>query len=735
MSPDDKSPAWLGVSPRGSDAYLRLRPLYAPDSVAIVGASSTPGKYGNTVLRYLQQAGFAGRIYPINPEGGVHDGVQYYRSLKEVPERIDCAFTVIPAAATPGVVREGAAAGLRAMILGASGFAEMGSDAGRQRQREIEETARAAGMIILGPNTNGIWNAHHKLALGFNTSHGEPMKAGPISIAAHSGALFDSFIPRLAQFGGGFAKLIPLGNEATLDMLEVLDALIEDPETQVIGLIMEAIRDGARFRALATRAHAVGKPIFVLKLGRSAAGATAAIAHSSRLAGSFRAYEALLRQCGVPIVRSIETLAAVCTLASDRRALHLNGDTKLIGVSGSGGGCSLMADHAAERGIDLAGDGRGAWTGETAKLINGYAGTGLIRNPIDGGNLHGWDKLPDIIAAMERDGLNGPVAGFAHRLPTIASDMSLFTPLAERKQRTGSPVVLVSPGGQRPEMLARYAAEGIPVFSDLAACFDSLRAIYDANDFRAAHSTAVARPSALTGDAARGVTAALAAAGSAEFLSEIDSAQILRLAGVPMVATRLVGTAAEAREAAAQFGYPVVLKAIVAGVAHKNDAGLVAVGIADDAGLAVEYARLVTLARGLTSCDVAPQIVLQPRIAARAELIAGTTFEPGLGHFLVVGLGGVNAEAFDSVEFIAMPVSRASIRDRLASSRLGALLGRLGRGTSDDLEGAVAGVLYALQQLILTAPGAIQSIDVNPLLVARDGVVAVDALIVPSRPA
>ena len=181
------------------------------------------------------------------------------------------------------------------MILGASGFAEMGSDAGRQRQREIVETARAAGMIILGPNTNGIWNAHHKLALGFNTSHGEPMMAGPISIAAHSGALFDSFIPRLAQFGGGFAKLIPLGNEATLDMLEVLDALIEDPETQVIGLIMEAIRDGARFRALAARAHAVGKPIFVLKLGRSAAGATAAIAHSSRLAGSFRAYEALLR--------------------------------------------------------------------------------------------------------------------------------------------------------------------------------------------------------------------------------------------------------------------------------------------------------------------------------------------------------------------------------------------------------------------------------------------------------
>ena len=345
-----------------------LKPLFEPASVAIVGASGTPGKYGNTVVRYLKNAGFAGRIYPINPDGGHHEGLQFYTSLADVPERIDCAFTVIPAAATPAAVRAGAAAGVRAMIIGASGFAEMGSEAGRQRQAEIVAAARAAGMIVLGPNTNGIWNAHHGLALGFNTSHGEPMPRGPISIAAHSGALFDSFIPRLAAFGGGFAKLVPLGNEATLDMLEVMDALIEDPQTEVIGLIMEAIGDGARLMALARKAHAAGKPVFVLKLARSAAGRTAAIAHSSRLAGSTRAYDALFREAGIVVVRSIETLAAVCTLASDKRALALAGDTRLIGVSGSGGGCSLMADHAAERGIALAGDehDRGTWTGRDA---------------------------------------------------------------------------------------------------------------------------------------------------------------------------------------------------------------------------------------------------------------------------------------------------------------------------------------------------------------------------------
>lgn len=715
-------------------AFTRLKPLLAPDSVAIVGASATPGKYGNTVVKYLQNAGFNGRIYPINPEGGLHEGLQFYKSLADVPERIDCAFTVIPAAATPAVVKQGAAAGVRAMILGASGFAEMGSDAGRKRQDEIVETARAAGMIILGPNTNGIWNAHHGLALGYNTSHGEPMRRGPISIAAHSGALFDSFIPRLASFGCGFAKLVPLGNEATLDMLELLDALIDDPETEVIGLIMEAIRDGARLRQLAARAHAAGKPVFVLKLGRSAAGATAAVAHSSRLAGSFRAYEALLHDCGIPIVRSIETLAAVCTLASDRRALKLDGDIGLIGVSGSGGGCSLMADHAAERGIALAGDGYGAWTGETAKLIAGYAGIGLVRNPIDGGNLHGWDKLPDLITTMERDGLNGPLAGFAHRLPTLAADLSLLGPIVARKQRTGAPAVMISPGGLRPEVHARYAGEGIPVFSDLAACFDSLRALYDALAYAKAGRQAerASAPLTLAPATASRLRDAIAAS-TGQFLAEIESADILRAAGVPMVEGRVVVSGEAAADAATALGFPVVVKAIAPEIAHKHDAGLVAVGIGTPDAARSAFAALSKQAQAAGAEMDAMRIVVQRQVPSRAEIIVGTTFEPGLGHFLVAGLGGIHAELLDSVVLLPVPLAPDKIAARIAATKVGDLLLRLSRGTARDLSAEVVATLVALQALVLAAPGDILSIDVNPLLVGPEGALAVDALIVPRR--
>ena len=711
---------------------ISLQPLFAPESVAIIGASATPDKQGNTALIYLKRAGFAGRIYPINPAGGEIEGLACYKTIGEVPERVDCAFLVIPAHATPAAIADCAKAGVRSVIIGASGFSEMGSDDGRRRQAEITRTAKAAGMRVLGPNTNGIWNAHHRIALGYNTSHGEPMTPGPISIAAHSGALFDSFIPRLRAFGGAFSKLVPLGNEADIDMLDALEALIDDPDTHVIGLIVEALADGARLRTLSQRAHAAGKPIVALKLGRSAAGAGAALAHSSRLAGSARAYAALLRDCGIGVVRSIETMAAVTTLLTDKRALQRDGDRRWIGVSSSGGGCSLMADHAGDLGVAQAGNPDGSWAGETAKLIASYKDTGLVRNPIDGGNLHGWGKLVELIDAMERDGLMGPMVGFAHRLPSLGADMSLFSPLAARKARTGSPVVIVAPGGLRPEMEARYAAERIPVFHDLPTCFESLRCLYDMMAITAERETSSKEAASTLGELTdTGVRKALGLAAGQGFLSEIDSAAVLRQAGVAMVESRVIGIKAEARKAAETLGYPVVLKALAPGVAHKHDAGLVAVGLVDDAALDAAYEGLERTLSRLGHRREAVTIIVQPMRAARAELIIGATHEPALGAFLIAGLGGVNAEQLDSVLLLPVPMSEPRIRRELVASRLGPLLARIGRHGARDIAAEVAAALAAVQRVVVEGGDHLQSIDVNPLLVTDTGCVAVDALIVP----
>jgi len=280
-----------------------LQPLFQPAHVAVIGASSTPDKHGNIAIRYLVRAGYGGRISPVNPNGGEVEGLACHRSIKDVPGPVDCALLVVPAGAVLNAIRDCAEAGVRSAIIGANGFAELGTEEGRARQAELTSIARASGMRIVGPNTNGILNATDRLSLGYNTSHGDPLHPGPVSIAAHSGALFNSIAPRLRQFGVGLSKFVPVGNEADLDMLDFLEFFIADDATDVIGLIIEGLSDGERLRALAADARAAGKPIVALKLGRSAAGAGATVAHSSRLAGSARAYAALLRECRTPRCR------------------------------------------------------------------------------------------------------------------------------------------------------------------------------------------------------------------------------------------------------------------------------------------------------------------------------------------------------------------------------------------------------------------------------------------------
>ena len=291
-----------------------LAPLFRPQNVAIIGASKTPGKQGHTALTYLKRGGFAGGIFLVNPSESEIEGLACYHSIADVPVTIDCALLVIPAAASVQAVRDCATRGVRSVIIGATGYAELGTDEGRARQTEILRIAHDVGMRVLGPNTNGIYNASDCFSFGYNRSHGEPLMPGPVSVAAHSGALFNSLNGRLRELGVGLSKFVPVGNEADLTMLDFVEYFIADPATRVIGLIIEAISDGPRFRQLALKAFAAGKPIVALKLGRSQAGAGATEAHSSRLAGSARAYDAFFREHGIASVPTVEALAGACAV-------------------------------------------------------------------------------------------------------------------------------------------------------------------------------------------------------------------------------------------------------------------------------------------------------------------------------------------------------------------------------------------------------------------------------------
>ncbi|MBV9239853.1 MAG: CoA-binding protein, partial [Xanthobacteraceae bacterium] len=611
-----------------------LRALFEPRSVAVIGASRTPGKLGYAVVANLISAGFPGLIYPINPAGGEIAGRACLRAIAELPDEVDCAMLVVPASETVAALQACAERGVRSAIIGASGFAETGTAEGRRRQDDAAAIARRSGMRLLGPNTNGIYNTTARLSLGYNAAHAYAIAPGPVSIISHSGALFGGFVRTLRQYGVGLAKFVPVGNEADIDMLEILDYCLEDDATRVIGLAIEALSDGEQFRHLALKAAERGKRIVALKVGRSPVGIGAALAHSSRLAGGARAYEALFAVCGVASVRSVEALAATCALLA--RQPERPADPRLVCITTSGAGGALLADHAAERDLPLAGDASGEWEGKSGAAIARLPARGHLRNPIDAGSLAEWGDLDPIFQILERDGLVGPCAVYAHIAPNPAQDRTLLEMLRLRKQRTRAPIVVIAPGGLEPDLEQQYQDAGFPVFRETALGFDAL----------AGHSVAgqVARfvDAQAPSDQARAAGARLVTTGG-DVLSEAASAAVLYQVGVPMVAGQDATTLAQARAAAEAIGYPVVLKAMVPGVAHKNAAGLVITAIGDAVALDRAHATLMERTRQKSGVT----FLLQPLVAAKIELIVGVARQAALGHFLIVGLGGLQAELLD----------------------------------------------------------------------------------------
>ncbi len=702
-------------------APVPLDALFRPRSIAVIGASRTPGKNGHAVVQNLVRGGYAGRIFPVNPAGGAIEGIACYRSLAELPEPADCAMVVIPAADAVAAVRQCAAAGIRAVVVGASGFAEDGTAAGAVRQEVLAQIARESGLVLLGPNTNGFLNATDRVSLGYNAEHAEHFPPGGVSVVSHSGALFGGVARTLRRLGGGLSKFIPVGNEAGVTMLDVLAYLIADEATAVIGLVVEAVGDGDRLRNLAARARQTAKPIVALKVGRSTVGAEATMAHSSRLAGRARAYDALFAACGIATVGSVEALAGGCAVLAGRTAPAIAGAQGLVCVTTSGAGGALLADAAAQRGLTLEGDGTGEWQGAVGAAIRALPSRGRLRNPIDTGSFGGgWAQLNDIYAALESAGITGPTAVYAHIAPHPDMDEKLASALIERRRRTAAPIVVMAPGGLAAAIETRYVAAGIPVFHDLATGFDSLRCHYATLPPHPNPLPVGERELSACPERYGEIANILRKEGArAPVLSELASADVLRRAGVAMVESHAFATLAEGEDIAARIGYPVVLKALAPGVAHKSEHGLVALDIADAADLRRRFRAMAE-----RPAARAAAFIVQPQRRGALELIIGVSREPALGHFLVAGWGGIHAEALDQVSLLPIPAPAEAIEAWLQSSSLARPVARF------EAARPLVAALLALQALVVQSGDLIQSIDVNPFLIGPDGCMGVDALVV-----
>ncbi|HWI82126.1 acetate--CoA ligase family protein [Ramlibacter sp.] len=683
--------------------------LLRPRSIAIVGASDDPGKNSGRPLRFLRQAGFAGRLYPVNPRRTEVQGERAWPSLAALPEVPEHVYVLTPTETVPETVAECARLGVKVVSVLASGFSEAGPE-GAAREHALRQLARETGIRILGPSSLGVINPRNRMVLTGNAAFAEPdVPAGRIFVASHSGSMIGALVSRGRARGVGFAGLVSVGNEVDLSVGEICAATLDDPDIEGYVLFLESLHHGAALRSFALEAARRGKPVVAYKLGRSAAAAEMAATHTGALAGEDDIADAFLKDCGVARVGILEALmecqplAARLPLRADRPAPHRVGV-----VTTTGGGAAMAVDQLGIRGIDA--------QPASAKTLAKFAAAGIAVAPgrvLDltlAGTKYDTMKaaLEIMLAAPEFDLVLAVVGSSARMQPQLA-----VKPIIDCAASAKPLAAMIVP--EAPQAIAQLTAANVPCFRSPEACADVIAAVF-----------------ARRSPAASAAVAAAPARGAAATLSEAQAYELFDRVGVPHAPSVLAAIDGEAPRQL-PFGYPVAVKVCSAAIPHKTEVGGVVLGVADrdqlQAALATLRANLAQRAPGIA----AGQALIQPMCEGLGEVLVGYKVDADAGPIVMLAAGGVWAEVMRDRSIRLAPVSVAAARDMIGELRsLKTLAGLRGRQRG-DLE-ALARAISALSQLALRPELGVAEAEINPLLVLPEGqgVLAVDALVLAS---
>ncbi|MFI8993250.1 acetate--CoA ligase family protein [Streptomyces sp. NPDC053542] len=707
-------------SDSGGDAVQKL--LY-PRSIAVLGASDNPAKLSGRPVAYLKRFGFAGRILPVNAVRETVQGLPAYRGLDEIDGDIDLAMIMLSAERTADAVRACGRRGIPAAIVGASGFAELGGE-GAALQRDLRAAIEESGVRVLGPNCLGMIGVRDRAMPTFTSALDEdvPLHEGPVAFLSQSGA-FGGFVFNESQnLGIGISHYLNTGNEVDLSVAELLDGLVRTDQTQVVLAYLEGVTGGRRLLEAAREAHERDKPIIAVKVGRSAAGARAAQSHTASLAGEDAVFDGAARQYGILRVDGPEEmLDAAQIFATGRRARG----RRLTSLSVSGGAGALMADAAAQYGLEVR-PWDETWQRKMAAAIPAY---GSPRNPVD---LTGTLLAePGILRRALRVAVEHPDTDMIAVLLGCADSCAaeLIDAVAEAHRATDRPVVVVWTGGSgRPRQRLRDL--GIPCYTGPGSAAAALGLLADFS-LRPALSRPQ-RPDGIDDAAARSLLTAARAAGRAQ-LDEEESTRLIAAYGIPCAASRAVESAEAAVAAAAELGGPVAVKLLSDRIGHKSDIGGVRLGLADAGAVREAADGLLALAREAAVDDA--RLLVQRMASAGTELIVGTKNDPVFGPVVVAGLGGVLVEALADSQVAVAPIDTDTARRLLLSLRGSRLLGAVRGKPPRDLD-AAAETVARLSWLAADLSEDLAELDVNPLLLGPEGhgAVAVDALAVLTSP-
>lgn len=693
-----------------ADEMAALQALFAPDSIAVIGASTDPTKIGGLPISHLKANGYEGTIYPVNPKADTVQGLRAWRDVRDIDAPVDLAICAVPGPLARDAVAACAEKGVRALIMFTAGFAEV-SPEGAAAQAELTAIARAAGMRLAGPNCMGMANLRTGAIASFHGAFGEPVgRDGVIGLVSQSGAFGGLSALMARQRGIPFAHVITTGNEADVEAADGLLFLAEQPHVKVILLYVEGVRDGERFLRGLRRAHAQGKAVVAIKLGATEVGGAAAASHTAALAGSDAVYDAVFRQYGVYRARSIEEFLDLgCAIAIG--GLPRNDNAGIVTVSGGVG--VLMADDASSRGLNL--PELSAQTQAAVKALVPFAG---VRNPLDitgqvVNDLGLLNRAVDLLLADPAD-LGSVVTFQGAGLARPDAEQTMVRPWIEITRRHPDRWFALT-GVLTPQIRRVLDAAGIPSFVEPT------------------HATRAAAVLARLGARLR-EPLDLPAAGEAGPLpdgpaDELVSLQALRAAGLGTVDARPAADAEAAVAAAESIGYPVVLKLLSADVTHKSDIGGVRLGLRDAAGVREAFDAILSAAAQKAPDARVDGCLVAPMIGDGVETIVGVTRDPVFGPVVMFGLGGVHVEVLGDVSFRVAPFGEAEAQRMIDETRAAALLGGV-RGRPPVDRDALARALSALSRYAAAHADRLVSLEANPFLVRAQGALALDAVLV-----
>lgn len=689
-----------------------LQAFFAPKTVAVIGASATPGKVGNAVVANMLAAGFKGRLYPVNPKGGSIEGLPVVRTLAELPGGMDLAVFAVPRDHVLPAFEALATHGLKSAIILSAGFREAGRE-GYKLERDLAALAQSHGIALLGPNCLGMMNTTHGVNASFSASQPVP---GNVAFCSQSGALCQAILDWASGERFGFSKFISLGNKAVLNETALLPYLGADPDSKVIVGYMENVEGGEEFVRVA-REVSRKKPMIMLKAGSTNAGAKAASSHTGAIAGSDDACAAAFRQCGIVRAPDLESLFF---LAEAFASLPLPRGPNVVILSNAGGPGILAADACEKTQLHMA-----RLSPETIQRLQAnlpsYAS---VYNPVDIIGDAGAERYRKSLEAVLDDPLVHAVLLLI--APTAMVEIeATATAIAQAAKRSPKPVMTCLLGrahGSVGRDILRQA--GLPCYAFPEPALRSIEAMYAYAQWRQKPVPVFEPPRRDLKTAQRLIQAALAQ-GQQE-LSDFQARELLEAYGLRTPATTLARSSAEAVQAAQSIGGPVALKVFSPYLAHRRDVGGVALGLTGAAAVEQSFKALTAhVGRIRPEVPISGCLVQAMAPAGSMEVVVSMRRDDQFGPVLMFGLSGIHSEIQKDISHHLTPLSRDEAFGMIRSIRSYLLLKGVDGNPAVNFR-ALEDVLLALAALVHDFPQVYEA-ELNPVLVNHDGALVAEA--------